>query len=88
MIINPNLFFFLILIIIICIFISIHFYRVHKKDEQHLIKVEEYIKRKYIPATVMLHNAILEAYEGAREKDNKFEIEAYHRLLVEIQGKW
>ena len=88
MIINPNVFLLLLLALVITIIICILLYRLHVQDEEHLDKVDDYVKRKYVPATVVLHNAVLEAYENAREKGNKFEMDAYHRLLVEIQGKW
>ena len=88
MIINPNVFLLLLLALIITIVICVLLYRLHVQDEEHFNKVDDYIKRKYIPATVVLHNAVLEAYEAACKKENKFEIEAYGKLLREIQGKW
>ena len=88
MIINPNVFLLLLLALVITIVICVLLYRLHIQDEEHLDKVDDYVKRKYIPATVVLHNAVLEAYEEACKKENKFEIEAYGKLLREIQGKW
>lgn len=46
------------------------------------------VERKTIKADVILHNAILEALDQAREKNNKFEEKAYSDLLEKMKGKW
>jgi len=88
MIINPNLVYLLVLALVIAIIVAISLYSLHLKDNKYIDNLENHYKRKYLQATVILHNAVLEAYEAACKKENKFEIEAYGRLLREIQGKW
>ena len=88
MIINPNLVYLLILALVVAIIVIISLYTLHLKDIKQIKNAEEYFTRKTIPATVILHNAVLEAYEAACKKESKFEIEAYGKLLREIQGKW
>ena len=86
--IYPSLLFLLLAALVISIIISLCFYELHCKDGQEYKKIEEKIKKKYILPDVILHNAVLEAYEAAIDKDDKFEINAYGKLLRDIQGRW
>ena len=88
MIINSNLVYLLILALVIAVIAAISLYSLHLKDNKYIENLENHFKRKYLPATVILHNAVLEAYEVACKKESKFEIEAYGKLLREIQSKW
>lgn len=46
------------------------------------------VDRKYIDVDVILHNAVYEAYESAKEKGNTFEEKAYEQLYKKIKSKW
>lgn len=52
-----------------------------------LLKSE--VDRKYInKKDARLLNAVQEAYESAKEKNNQFEMKEYGTLLKELEGKW
>ncbi len=46
------------------------------------------VDRKYVEVDVILHNAITEAIDQAKEKNNNFELRAYTKLFNKIKGKW
>ena len=46
------------------------------------------VDRKYIDVDVILHNAVYEAYENAKEKGSTFEEKAYEQLYKKIKSKW
>ena len=46
------------------------------------------VDRKYIDVDVILHNAVYEAYESAKEKGSAFEEKAYEQLYKKIKSKW
>lgn len=71
----------IIAIIVAIIFVSfgIYMYFLYKEEKQRADnKIEN---------SIILQNAVLEAYQSAEEKDNKFEIWAYKKLYETLKGK-
>ena len=56
----------------------------HRNFKQYMTDVD----RKYVEVDVILHNAVSEAIDQAKEKNNNFELKAYTELFNKIKGKW
>ena len=46
------------------------------------------ISKKYIKVDYILQNAVIKAYETAKEENNLFEVREYKTLLDTLKGKW
>lgn len=62
-----------------CLYVNLH-----RNFKSYMTNID----RKYIEVDVILHNAIYEAYESAKEKGNTFEEKAYEQLYKKIKTKW
>ena len=77
-------------IAIVCLSVSCALYykylyvNLHRNFKSYMTNVD----RKYIAVDVILHNAVYEAYESAKEKGSAFEEKAYEQLYKKIKSKW
>ena len=86
--IHPLFIFLFCSILAVSLYGMFSFYILYCKEIRKHNKFKNKIERKYIPVTVELHNAIIEAYNNAQQKHNDFELKAYQKLIDDIKSKW
>lgn len=67
---------------------AITWYKDYKKIKHQYENVQHEMERRYVKMDIILHNAVLEAYENALKTNNMFTAKKYQKLLNEMKGKW
>lgn len=86
--INPLLIFLLIAALVIALYGMFSFYLLYCKEVRKHDRFKSKVERKYIPVTLELRNAVIEAYDNAKKKHNDFELKAYRKLKDDVKSKW
>lgn len=86
--IHPLLIFLLISALAVALYGMFYFFVLYCREIRRHDKFRNKIERKYIPVTVELRNAVIEAYDNAQKKHNDFELKAYRKLVDDVKSRW